>query len=238
MQTQKISAVILAGGLGTRLRPVLGDLPKVLAPVGGRPFITYILDQLMEAGFDQTLLCLGFQAELIQEALGGQYKDLKLEYSIEPEVLGTGGAVRYALPKIEQEEVLILNGDSYVEGALCEFDKEGNRDAEGIGAVKVADSSRYGSLEWDESGRVVRFAEKKEEPLSGWINAGIYRLKRKTIERISSFQNVSLERNIFPPLVRERCLHAFPLTGNFLDIGTPESLAQAEEFFVIRDRFR
>lgn len=224
-------AVILAGGEGTRLRPVLEGLPKALAPVAGRPFIFHLLDQIIEAGISRAVLCLGYEAGKIQETLGNEYKTLQLEYSVEPEILGTGGALRFALPKILKPNVIVLNGDSLVESGIFQLLIQKSSQEQGIGLVQYDNGSSFGSVEFQESGQVSRFAEKKANTENAWINAGIYFLHRKTVERISAFQKVSLEFDLFPALVREKKLWAYPLKGKFFDIGTPESLTRAQAFF-------
>src|SRR5262245_6608804 len=107
------TAAILAGGLGTRLRSVVADRPKVLAPVAGRPFLAYLLDQLEAAGIQETVLLVGFGADQVRSAFGNKYGEMKLVYSVEPEPLGTAGAVRRALPLLAGETIILLNGDSY-----------------------------------------------------------------------------------------------------------------------------
>ena len=110
-----ITPVVLAGGLGTRLRAIVSDRPKVVALVKGRPFITYIFDQLIKAGFRKVILCSGYLSEKMIEILGHKYRNLSIEYSQEPYALGTGGAVKYALPLIETRYILVMNGDSFID---------------------------------------------------------------------------------------------------------------------------
>lgn len=120
----RIEALILAGGKGTRLASVLSDKPKVLAEVGGRPFLSYLLDQLSDGGFERVVLCVGHQAGIVQDAFGATYRRLKLEYSEESIPLGTGGALRRAFPLISSDPVLVMNGDSYCDLDLRDFVKE------------------------------------------------------------------------------------------------------------------
>src|ERR1700722_3432997 len=116
-----ITAAILAGGLGTRLRPVVADRPKVLALVRARPYLAYLLDQLVSAGVTQTVLLTGYGAEQVRATFGDLYGGMRLAYSAEPQPLGTAGALGYALPRMESDSVLVLNGDSYCDVALAEF---------------------------------------------------------------------------------------------------------------------
>jgi len=114
-------AVILSGGLGTRLRSVVSDRPKVMAMVAGRPFLTHLLDQLVESGIRKTVLCTGYMAELIQNELGERYRNMELAYSVEDTPLGTGGALRNAIGQISGNMLLVLNGDSYCSCHIADF---------------------------------------------------------------------------------------------------------------------
>ena len=226
------TACILAGGRGTRLRSVVSDRPKPLADVGGRPFVTRLLDQLVAARAGTAVLCTGFMADRVEAALGSSYRELELRYSPEPEPLGTAGAVRLALPLIKGERVLVLNGDSF-----CDVDLEAQLSAHRtsgaratLALVEVEDAGRYGRVRLGEAGRIERFEEKSTRAGAGLINAGVYALERSLIAEIPAGRPVSMEREIFPALVGGG-LHGFPTGGRFLDIGTPESLAAATTFF-------
>ena len=116
-----INVAILAGGLGTRLQPKFAGKPKVLAPIGNRPFLTYVLDQLDNAGFKKVILCTCYLSEQIEKTFGNQYKGLQIEYSIEQTPLGSGGAIRNALSLLNSEIVMIMNGDSYVTLEFAKF---------------------------------------------------------------------------------------------------------------------
>lgn len=228
-----ITAAILAGGLGTRLRSSVMDRPKVLAPVAGRPFLAYLLEQLNSAGLDRVILCTGYRAEQVKDTFGDSHGRLQLVYSPESAPLGTGGCLRLAAPLIESDSVLVLNGDSYCSVDLLAF--ANNHLARSASAslvvTQVADTSRYGRIEVGPDGLVQRFAEKTETSAPGWINAGIYLLKRDLVREIPEGRLVSLEREMFPAWLNNREMVAFASPGPFIDIGTPESYAQAERFF-------
>lgn len=224
------TACILCGGLGTRLRPVLPDLPKALAPVGGRPFLARLLDQLAAAGIERVVLCTGYGSEAIEAAFGARFREMEIVISREPEQRGTAGALRYALPRLGEEAVLVLNGDSY-----CGTDPMSvvhHLDATDASAVMVLveapNTARYGRVEIDSAGTVRRFVEKDASGGPGRINAGIYCLSRRVLESIPPDAEVSLEREVFPGLVG-RGLVALTVDAPFVDIGTPESLARARE---------
>jgi D-glycero-alpha-D-manno-heptose 1-phosphate guanylyltransferase len=224
-------ALLLAGGLGTRLRSVLPDLPKPLAPVRGRPFLSYLLDQLAEAGWTRCVLCLGYQADKIRAALGEQHGPLTLEYSVENEPLGTGGAVRLALPQIRAERLLLLNADSYCDAPLADFVRFhlAHGKPASLVSVEVPDTSRYGRLELASDGHVRGFVEKKDSAAAGPINAGIYLLETRLIEEIPAGRPVSLEREMFPSWIGQGMM-AWKTNSAFIDIGTPESYAQIDRY--------
>jgi len=228
----KIIPVVLAGGLGTRLHSVIADKPKVLASVNGRPFLSYLLDQLIAAGFQDVILCTGYKGEMVKEAFGSHYKGLNIRYSQETEPLGTGGALRYALPMIESKVILIMNGDSYIDVNICTFIewylKEGHDAA--ILLTRVPDMNRYGCVKINEEGKVLRFAEKQKGLGPGWINAGVYLLKTFLLNLIPLDRPFSLEQELFPDLIAKDFYGYFG-EGCFLDIGTPISHARAEGFF-------
>ena len=227
-----VTAVVLAGGFGTRLRSVVADRPKVMAQVNGRPFLTYILDQLAATECRSVVLCTGYLGEQIRSAFGGKYQSLRLRYSWEPEPLGTGGALKLALSQIASDPVLVLNGDSFYGIDLMEYGRwHGDHDAvASIALTRMRHSERYGRVKMDAAARVVNFCEKEQASGPGWINAGIYMLGRKLLETIPDGKNVSLERELFPDWTR--CgVYGYYNPGCFLDIGTPEDFGSAEEFF-------
>lgn len=230
-----ITAVILAGGKGTRLQSAVADRPKVLAKVYGRPFISYLLDQLIEAGLTSVVLSTGYMNEMVAEELGDSYKGLKLTYSVEDTPLGTGGGLRRALDFLDDELILVLNGDSYAGldlGAFLKWFSLRDRDA-AIALASVGDVSRYGSVEIGTDGAISVFKEKEAgKAAAGLINAGVYLVKRSLVAEIKADAAYSLERELFVSLVNEGGrLWGFPFEGVFIDIGTPESYANAEEFF-------
>jgi D-glycero-alpha-D-manno-heptose 1-phosphate guanylyltransferase len=227
-----MTAAILAGGLGTRLRPVMADRPKVLAEVGGRPLIFYLLDQLAAAGIQDVVLCTGYLGHQVKEVLGESHGPLRLIYSQESSPLGTGGALRLALPLFLTDQVLILNGDSFCDAnlrALALIHRLRTAKAT-ILLVEVSDTGRFGWVEVDAGGAVREFLEKGRKRGPGWINAGIYLIDRSLLQTIPPDQSVSLERESFPAWVGQG-LYGFRSNGRFVDIGTPESFALAQDFF-------
>jgi NDP-sugar pyrophosphorylase family protein len=232
VELAQVPVAILAGGLGTRLRPALGERQKVLAEIDGRPFLTYLLDQVAAAGFREVVLCVGWQAEEVERVLGGRHGPLRLRYSREPAPLGTAGALRLALPALSAEVVLVMNGDSYCGadlGAAWRWHREHASEATLL-LVEVADTTRYGRVELNEDGTICRFVEKQHAGGSGWINAGIYFLARSRIEHLAEGEALALEHDVFPAWVGHG-LRGLCTRARFLDIGTPRSYAGASAFF-------
>jgi len=227
-----ITAVILAGGLGTRLRSVFSDRPKVLAEVLGRPFLTYLLDQLSSTGIRKVILCTGYMGDKVQEVYGEMYKSLHLFYSQEDEPLGTGGALRLALPLIKSNSVLVMNGDSYIHADLSSYARwffHIDRNASLL-LARVSDIRRYGMVRVEKDESVSAFEEKEKAKGAGWINAGVYLMKTLLLKSIPSGKAFSLEREFFPSLVGNG-LFGYQCKVRFIDIGTPESYIKAENFF-------
>ena len=227
-----VTAVVLAGGLGTRLRPVVGDRQKTIADVGGRPFLSRILDQLEKIGVCRIVLCTGHGAEQVEETLAARQGIAKITFSREEKPMGTGGALRLAVPVAAADTLLVLNGDSYTEANLDAFLTDYQRSGRipTLLLVEVADTRRYGRVECGPAGEVRAFTEKGAATGPGWINAGVYLMESKNAARIPADRPVSLERDVFPSWLAAG-LRGHRTTGRFIDIGTPESYAAAEEFF-------
>jgi len=229
---QEVTAMILAGGLGTRLRSCVADRSKVMAPIRGRTFITYLLDQLERAGIRHAALCTGYFGRQVRETLGEVYRGLRLSYSHETAPLGTAGALRQALPFCDSATMLVLNGDSFCEANLPAF-WACHREHAARGTIlltHVPDTARYGSVQLDNDGNVTAFVEKGANSGPGWVSAGIYLLNKELVMTILPHRNLSLEREILPNWAHGE-LRTFREGGRFLDIGTPESYALAERFF-------
>jgi len=227
-----ITAVILAGGLGTRLRSAVSDRPKVLAEVHGKYFLTFLLDCLIKAGFEDAVLCTGYRGEQIQTACGNGYGPLRLVYSQETSPLGTAGAIRLALPFFKSDTVLVMNGDSVCYADMTAFRTwhEERKAEASLLLTRVNDVRRFGQVVADNEGHILRFEEKNNRSGPGWINAGIYLINKKLIEKIQEDTPVSLEKNVFPSLIGRK-FYGFQCEGRFIDIGTPESYSEAEHFF-------
>jgi len=231
----EMTAFILAGGKGSRLRSVVADRPKVMAEVSGRPFITYLFDQLAAAGFRKIVISTGYMAETVAVGLGDAYRSVKLHYSREYQPLDTGGALRHSLPMLDGDYVLVMNGDSYVDIELKAYLKwffDRKREA-ALLLVEVPDTRRFGSVDMDSDNRLISFSEKRERSGKGWVNGGIYIIKASLVGSIPSAVPCSLEREFFPGLLG-RDFFGFRYSGTFIDIGTPESFAAADQFMKTR----
>ena len=226
-------AFVLAGGLGTRLKGRFGDLPKGLAPLGGRPFLERQLEWLREAGLTDIVMCAGHGADRLRAALGGgEGLGLALRWSVEPEPLGTGGALRFAL-RLLDGPALVVNGDTLPECDPWELERD-RWEHGAMGAValfEVADARTRGRVECDARGRIERFVEK--DPAwrgSAWVNGGLYAFDPALWGRLPQGPS-SLERDVLPPLAAEGRLRGFRSPGSFFDIGTPEEWERAERRF-------
>ena len=223
-------AVILAGGLGTRLASLPGNVPKVLRPVAGRPFLEHLLDQVRGAGINRIVLSLGHLHDAFEPHVDGT----NVIASVEPSPMGTGGGLRHALPHLPSETILAMNGDSYVDAdlsALLAVHRE--RKAEiTILLARVDDASRFGRVEIDGDNRVTGFTEKGAAG-PGLINAGVYVFHRSILEAIPEDRPVSFEREVLSERLGSRF---YALAGDFpfIDIGTPESYSGADDFFRAR----
>jgi NDP-sugar pyrophosphorylase family protein len=229
----ELTAAILVGGRGTRLRSVVDDRPKVMAEIHQRPFLTYLLDQVAAAGIRSVVLCTGYLGEQLQAFFGDSYRDLHLVYSQESIPLGTGGALRLATPLLTSDPVVVLNGDSFCEAELQAFFfwyQQQQHVKAALLLTEVVDTQRYGRVNLDAHGVVCSFDEKGSKTGVGWINAGIYLLSRHFLRTIPKEGAVSLEWEVFPHWVGHG-LYGYQNRGAFLDIGTPESYALAEQFF-------
>lgn len=229
-----MEAIVLAGGLGTRLAQVVKDVPKPMAPVCGRPFLEYLLDWLTGQGVDRVVLAVGYKKESIMDYFGHAYKGASIAYSVEDTPLYTGGATKKAMSLCRDERVFVVNGDSYFPVDLLQMRNNPKAVAAPvtIAVKRMKRFSRYGNVTIDNEGFITAFHEKRycEE---GCINGGVYDIARTVLE--SYPEAFSMENDCFPALVSERTIRAFSDDGAFIDIGIPEDYARAQELFKGKD---
>lgn len=235
-----IDALILAGGIGSRLAGVLRDLPKVLAPIEGRPFLDYQLDYLATEGVRRTVLSLGYRAEMVLEHLTRAKLPLRVETVVEPKPLGTAGAIGFVRRSLTSDPVLLLNGDTWLEIDLAEMLQAHLTPPiplATIACVRVEDTRRYGAVELSTGGEIARFIEKDESSSgAGVVNGGVYMLSARLLDSPTFASGSSLERDVLPHLAAGT-LRAYSVGhANFLDIGTPESYALAAAHLSYRAR--
>ena len=228
-----IMAVLLVGGMGTRLQSVVPSTPKPMASVGDRPFLELLVRQLCYQDIRRLVMCTGYRAWEIERELGdGHSWDVTIEYSREPQPLGTAGAVKFAEPLLQDvSEFLVMNGDSFMEmdfRRLISF----HRKSGGIASMAVfrtKNEMRYGTVQVRPDGLVTGFAEKTDADPNGLVNAGVYIFNRRILELIPEGPS-SLERDVFPKLLAQG-IHALEQQGVFIDIGTPEDYARAQGLY-------
>ena len=228
-----LHAIILAGGLGTRLASVVDDRPKAMAPIGGRPFLHYLLLALSAQGFDDVVLCVGHRAEQIESHFGsGGQLGVRLRYSVETEPLGTAGALKLAEPLLDADQYLVTNGDSYLRAGYAPlFEALHDTRAQAVLALhRAIDAGRYGTVERAVGGRITSFVEKNVGHDGGraLINAGLYAIRRSVIEEIAAGPPASLERDVLPVLAASGQLYGVELAGPFIDIGVPDDYRRLE----------
>lgn len=226
-----MQAVILAGGLGTRLRSVIHDLPKPLAPVNARSFLERQMDMLIAAGFQQFVLCVGYRHELIETHLGdGATRGVRIVYSVESDPMGTAGALRLARPHL-QDTFLVINGDTFWATDLAQLLQAHRTSgtAATIGLVHVPDAGRFGHVTLDDQSLITWFNEKGASG-PGLINAGVYIFTGAAWDYFTDESPLSLEKQVLPAMVRRRLVRGCPLEGYHIDIGTPEGYAQFQEY--------
>lgn len=227
-------AIILCGGLGTRLKDVQQGIPKILTPVGDKVLLDILIGQIVSAGVNRIILSLGHLSEKVVEYVNIiDRSNIEIVNVIESKPLGTGGALKLACSKSQSDYFLVVNGDSYTDikpSDLLKFHIR-NKSFATMLAVKIKDIGQYGSVLVDSSGMIKSFEEKPTfKCTEGLINAGMYVFNRSILNEIKGGSMVSLEKDIFPSLIGND-FYAYISENKFLDIGTPTSFFEAEKFF-------
>lgn len=228
------TAIILAGGFGTRLQSVVSNLPKPMAPVNGIPFLNYQLNYLRQSGIKRVILSIGYLSDRIKEYYGAEYNGIAITYVVEETPLGTGGGIRLAIEQCEDQLVLVLNGDSFFDVPIRDFfalHVESNAQCS-LALRKVENASRYGKIETDASHRIISFCEKSAESQPGTINGGVYLLD-KSIYLSNTIDDIgfSIEKDFFEKQLTKLIIKGFEFDGYFIDIGIPEDYLKAQNDF-------
>lgn len=225
-----MEAIILAGGLGTRLKGYANGLPKPMVDISGRPFLEIIMDKLVSANFQRVCLAVSYKAQKIIDHFGCSYKGMDVIYSKEKIPLGTGGAIKQAITQLGSTDIFILNGDTIVDvdySLLLGFHKKNKADLS-ITIYKESNYDRYGTVITNQQDRVIDFIE-KQTMAEGSINAGVYIIDKTLLEQLSLPDMFSFENDLMEKEVANIKEYAFSTDGYFIDIGIPEDLERARE---------
>ncbi|MBN1670961.1 MAG: nucleotidyltransferase family protein [Kiritimatiellae bacterium] len=225
----QVDVAVLCGGLGKRLRSVLGTTPKPMAPIADRPFLALLLDHVASHGFRRFVLCTGYGADVVESWFAALEPGYIVVTSREDTPLGTGGALRHAASQLGSDPVLVLNGDSF---CAVPFRRMLARHAATAADVTIAVTSverpgDYGTVTFGTDGRITAFTEKARQGGGNHVNAGVYLFRRVILAELDSRSPLSLEHDVFPTLLQRRLI-AFRVPGPLLDIGTPARYEQAK----------
>lgn len=227
-------AIILAGGIGTRLKEVVPDSPKPMALINGKPFLEYLLKYLSKNGITHVILSVGFKAEQIQNYFKNKFNNLEIIYSVEKQPLGTGGGIRLALQKAKTENVFIVNGDTLFNidlQKITDFHKKNNSDLS-IALNKIDDSSRYGTILIDDNNKIIRFKEKNEKKISALINGGTYLISKTQFLKLNLPEKFSFEKDYLEKYFETQRFYGIEFNNYFIDIGIPETYKLAQSDFL------
>lgn len=225
-------AIILAGGLGTRLQHIIPDLPKPMAPVCGNPFLKYVIEYLSKQNLKHLILSVGYKHKVISNYFGNKFKDMKISYACEKEPLGTGGAINFALTKTTTENIAIINGDTlFCVDFKKLFEEYLQRDAYIALALKpMKNFDRYGAVKIDKQNRITGF-EEKSFMKNGYINGGVSIFKKSFLKQFSFSLKFSFEKEVLEKYYKKYPFYGFSFNNYFIDIGIPEDYEKAKAEF-------
>jgi len=223
-----LEGIILAGGLGSRLKSAIYDVPKPMAPIGKKPFLELVLENLVSEGFSRIILSVGYKKEIISKYFGKQFKGIDLVYSCEESPLGTGGAVRKAMELIISDHVFIFNGDTYLELEIAKVEEIWQKYKLPIIVGKqIENADRYGSL-LISGNRAIGFSE-KVSAANSLVNVGCYVFRKKQLDFYPLNHAFNLEKDYFERNIKKECFNVYSTKGRFIDIGIPEDYYRAIE---------
>ena len=230
-----MEAIILAGGLGTRLRSIVSELPKPLAPIKNKPFLAYLLDFWIAQGVNRFVLSVGYKYETIQNKFGTRYKGAEVDYAVETKPLGTGGGLILSWEKLlSPEPFLILNGDTFFNVNLTDIlNQHSNCKADmTLSLFEVSNNKRYGTVVLDKNGFVRSLGKEHKTTGNNFANGGVYLMEPSLLKEYGNhrYKKCSLEDELLPNLLRQkRRVSGFISEGDFIDIGLPEDYRKAEK---------
>ncbi len=226
-----MQAIVLAGGLGTRLASLFPDRPKALVPVAGYPFLTRQLTWLRKNGITQIHVAAGHGASLLEKWIAENR--LPLTISTEPTPLGTGGGLLFAASYVRSDPFFVLNGDSLLPHLNLQQMVRDHKERNNLVTIAVApveNAGRYGLVELAENRKIIGFHE-KAAVTAGWVNGGVYLIQRSLLEELPQAASFSLEQDVFPALALKGVLGAWKSQAPLLDMGTPDGLRQMADYF-------
>lgn len=231
-----IDVAILCGGLGTRLRPVIGERQKVAAPIGGRPFIEYLIEQFAESGFRRFIMCTGYNAAEVEQALQKFGKEFEFVFSHEATPLGTGGAVKKALPHVKSVRFFVINGDTFCDIDLLDFLRF-HQEQQSLCTIALSRSDRDdGGTIMVEGNKIVTFKEKQKPNPQSYINSGMYLMEGGISELMIETDIFSLEHDFFPKVAESGRCFGYVMQGSVIDIGTPARFNEAPEVLKAKNK--
>ncbi len=228
-----MEAIILAGGFGTRLQKVVNDVPKSMALINNKPFLEYQMNYLKYYDVNRIVLSVGYKNQIISNYFKNEFNSIEIKYAKEDEPLGTGGGIKNAFKKIKGKQAFVLNGDSLFNIDLNEFynfHKSKNSNLS-IALRCLQNIDRFGSVEIDEHNRIVNFIEKKSKKNSGYINGGVYLIKKVFFLNLDFPVKFSIEKDCFEQIYKKEKLYGFTSNDYFIDIGIPEDYKKAQNDF-------
>lgn len=226
-----MEAIILVGGFGTRLKDLVKDIPKPMALVKGKPFLSYVLEYLSFQGISKVVLCVGYKHEIISEYFGASYRDIQIEYSIETTPLGTGGALKQALEICSESNIFVLNGDTYFPVDLSKLNDFHSKcfSSLTLALKNVGNSDRYGSVILSDENKIAGFSEKTVHSCK-LINGGVYVVNRDLFKELNIIQSsFSLEKEVIEKFYFMNKFYGLVFEDYFIDIGIPEDFERAQQ---------
>lgn len=223
-------AIILLGGLGTRLQQLYPDRPKALVPIAGKPILLWQIEWLKRWGINDIHLAAGYKADVLQQWLN-QHDLASVSISVEPTPLGTGGGLKWAAQQLRAPSFFVLNGDSLMPNLDFHKMQQAHTATLSIAITKIEEAGRYGTVEFDNANHITAFREKAQRE-AGWINGGVYLINNDVLSMIP--ERSSLETDLFPKLAATGSITAFPAPPPLLDMGTPDGIAAMESYLALK----